>query len=274
MTQGFPEDFYTDAYSNQDEGDDNDAANFAAHTYTSFPTEALIQGCGVSNYDSAAPSVDVDSGLVRIVDSDVNGLSKTWPKGAFVYEVNAETDVSLTDGDVNHIYVEADRSTKDTASITVNTTGTKPSETSVKVDEVDTANDTTSEQWNLVASDGILTFPSKSAASTQATSLEDGTTVFDRSGGKHYAVVAGSLKPLGAFTDPDDDGIYTLPNSSDGIAVGSVSADDADIATLEATDVLNAPKHPTRSDVPDKEGIYRVEDVDGEGNFGIIAREI
>ena len=49
----------------------------------------------------------------------------------------------------------------------------------------------------------------------------------------------------------------------------SVTAD-----ALEATDVLNAPKYPTRSDVPDKEGIYRVADVDGEGNFGIIARDI
>ena len=44
--------------------------------------------------------------------------------------------------------------------------------------------------------------------------------------------------------------------------------------TLKATNVLTAPKYPTRSDVPDKEGIYRVDDVDGDGNFGIIAREL
>jgi len=51
-------------------------------------------------------------------------------------------------------------------------------------------------------------------------------------------------------------------------------ADSISVDTLEATDVLTAPKYPTRSDVPDKDGIYRVEDVDGDGNFGIIAREL
>jgi len=45
------------------------------------------------------------------------------------------------------------------------------------------------------------------------------------------------------------------------------------VPALEATDVLTAPKYATRSDVPDIEGIYRVDDVDGNGNFGIIARE-
>jgi len=49
---------------------------------------------------------------------------------------------------------------------------------------------------------------------------------------------------------------------------------DGTFGALEATDVLNAPKYPTRSDVPDKEGIYRVEDVDGTGRFGVIQREV
>jgi len=58
-------------------------------------------------------------------------------------------------------------------------------------------------------------------------------------------------------------------NRAPNITVNAIDAN-----TVDASDVITAPKYPTRADVPDKEGIYRVADVDGEGNFGIIAREI
>ena len=53
-----------------------------------------------------------------------------------------------------------------------------------------------------------------------------------------------------------------------------ISANAIDAAEVSATDRLDGPTYPTRSDVPDEDGFYAVEDVDGEGNFGVIYREV
>lgn len=43
---------------------------------------------------------------------------------------------------------------------------------------------------------------------------------------------------------------------------------------LRADQRLDGPTYATRNDVPDQSGFYAVEDVDGEGNFGVIYREV
>ena len=70
----------------------------------------------------------------------------------------------------------------------VNTTGDAPSEASLKLGEVDTANDAKSDQWYLAAEDGTLTFPDKAAADAASAALRVGTVVYDRAGNSHYYV--------------------------------------------------------------------------------------
>lgn len=188
-TQGFPQDFYTGAYDSSDKGDDNDAANFSAHNYTALPTDALIEGCAFT-VDYSTLTVDIDDGVVRITDSNVNGYNKTWGSGAFVYEISSATDVSLTDGTVNHVFVEADRSTNNTASYVVSDSDTPPSSSAIKIGEIDTTNDTKAERWNHLSDSGLLTFPDEAAIDAEDAQdrLSEGTNVFDRETGQQYVI--------------------------------------------------------------------------------------
>jgi hypothetical protein len=251
-------------------GDFNAAENFGALA-GDIDRNGIVSGLALSNYDSAAPSIDVAAGkTVHVVDSqtaeakldDGTTISEQRDQVQLVCHVDSQT-VSLTDGSVNELYLDPQPASDDSPQLVSVTSGSPPTD-AVKIGEVDASNDTISEQWNLIAPDGTLTYPDADAMTAAASDLEDGTVVYDRANEQHQGVVAGTAKPLSPWTDSDSDGIYTLPDDASG----------ASVATLEATDVLNAPKYPTRSDVPDREGIYRVEDVDGDGNFGIIAREI
>lgn len=199
MTKGFPEDQYTGAYSNVDEGDPNDAASFGAHNYSALPTAALTEGCTFT-VDYTNNVVDIASGSVRLVAQNLSGAnSTTWNNSVLFYELSSATGLALTDGDINHVYVEADLSSVDTANFVINTTGSAPSGPSHKLGEIDTtASQTKSEQWGLTTANGTLTYPSEAAAMTAAGSLPDGTIVYDRSTNTQYSV-NGSLLDTTAF---------------------------------------------------------------------------
>jgi len=222
---------------------DADAAENVGALAGAPPTDCIVQGLALSNYDAGTPAIDVDGGkTAHLLDTataewtldDGTQVSEQRDQVQVVCHLDARAGVALTDGDVNHLFVEPNWTSDDSPQLVVNTTGTPPSDDAVKAGEVDTANDTVSSQWNLVAPDGTLTYPDAAAASAAAASLQDGTVVYDRSGQSHSGVVAGSLKSLSPWTD--DDGIYTLPSGASGVSVGTVSADDAIIGNR---DVLN-----------------------------------
>lgn len=292
MTKGFPEDQYTGAYSNVDEGDPNDAASFGAHNYSALPTAALTEGCTFT-VDYTNNVVDIASGSVRLVAQNLSGANSTaWNNSVLFYELSSATGLALTDADINHVYVEADLSTADTANFVINTTGSAPSGPSYKLGEIDTtASQTKSEQWGLTAANGTLTYPSESAATTAAGSLADGTIVYDRSTNTQYAVNGTTLDTAafqawvtGNFVDETGDtmtgdldapsfsignntiaqsvaasGQVTLSNSS-GIVDTGLSATDATFNLAIGIDDPNADcKISGRLFWDDSAGTYKVE---------------
>lgn len=138
----------------------------------------LVEGGGFTP-DYTTPSVDVSSGEAFIVDQSLNvGYKVTW----------STTTVTLTDADVNHVYVDYDPST-DTTALTANTTGTAPNNTSLKIGEVDTSGDTYTDQWYLASDTGELTFPNEAAIDTaDADGLREGTITIDRKDDRTYMI--------------------------------------------------------------------------------------
>lgn len=207
--------------------DYGDAAHFGALAHTGL--EGVLTGCGVVSTDFTAPEVTIDGGVVRIIAESVDSrdhsndgtADTTWPEAVQVYRVE-QTTVALTDGATNEVWVQGDQTMADNASVVATTTGA-PAAPSMKIGEVDTAADTTSEQWRLVAADGTLTFPDKAAASSAAGELPNGTVVYTRDEEVHWSTLAGSLKRMRVWSDPDGDGVYQLPSDADGIDVGSVT---------------------------------------------------
>jgi len=182
----------------------------AARAYSSLPTAALLDGC-TFNVDYTVPEVTVSTGSVRLVDTNVNGGDQSWSTGAFIYEVDSQT-VSLTDETTNHIYIEVDRSADDTATIVVNTAGIRPSETSLKIGEVDTTNNTKSEQWSLLTTNGNLTFPQQSAVSSVKSRISDGTVLYARENSTYLFVSDDTVYRLSPWKITDGD-TYTLPET-------------------------------------------------------------
>lgn len=167
---------------------DADAAENVGALAGDIDRTGIVSGLALSNYDAATPSVDVASGkTVHVLDSalaewtldDGTQQSEQRDQVQLVCHLDAQT-TTLTDSDVNHLFVEPNWDTDDSPEIVTNTTGSAPSTDALKIGEVDTANDTVSGQWHLINPDGTLTFPDGNAASAALSSLPDGTPVYDR----------------------------------------------------------------------------------------------
>jgi|AntDeeMetagen134_2_1112570.scaffolds.fasta_scaffold10813_3 hypothetical protein len=174
-------------------GDAPDAANFAALAGTQTASSHLASGLGFT-VDYATPALDVDAGTAFIVAPSMETASpdidppETRQSAGVVVETDAKIALALTDGATNHVFLDANLGTDDAPEVVVNTTGDAPSEASLKLGEVDTANDAKSDQWYLAAEDGTLTFPDKAAADAASAALRVGTVVYDRAGNSHYYV--------------------------------------------------------------------------------------
>jgi hypothetical protein len=213
-------------------GDADAAENVGALAGTT-PVNHIVDGLALLNYDPTAPSVNVGAGKTAHVletataewtEDDGSQQSEPRDQVQVVAHLDSQT-VGLDDGAVNHLFVGPNWSTDDAPQLVANTTGDAPATAAVKIGEVDTATDTTSEQWRLIAADGTLTFPDKAAASSAASDLPNGTAVYGRSEEIHWSTLAGSLKRMGAWSDGDGDGVYQLPNASDGVDIGPASVD-------------------------------------------------
>ena len=138
----FPEDAGTGA----SEGDYDDAANFASLAHATGLKDYVVQGLNFT-LNAATPSLDISKGKAVVTDNAAQGNQSTETRDgvAFVAEMDARTGIGLTDGDVNHVFLQVDLSSDDTINIIVNTTGSSPSEPFVKLGTVDTSGDTVSE---------------------------------------------------------------------------------------------------------------------------------
>jgi len=213
-------------------GDFNAAENFGALA-GDIDRNGIVSGLALSNFDSAAPSIDVAGGkTVHVVDSqtaeaeldDGTTVSEQRDQVQLVCHVDSQS-VSLTDGTVNELYLDPQPSSDDSPQIESVTSGSPPAD-AVKIGEVDTSNDTVSGQWNKIEDDGTLSFPDADAANAALSSLPDGVGVIDRTNGVLIYDDKVSAATLEAdlsthATELDED--YTIPAGRGTVISGSLS---------------------------------------------------
>jgi len=171
-------------------GDLPDAAYFAFATGRA--RSGIINGLTFAA-DFTVPEVTVDPGKAVIDRGDMTTVhpnidpAETVSDAVAVVEIESQT-VALASGILNHIFLDANVANDDSGTVVANTTGAKPTTASLKIGEIDTSADTTSEGWNRIADDGTLTFPDSGAASDASSRLQEGTIVYERTGDTHFFV--------------------------------------------------------------------------------------
>jgi len=187
----FPQDSGTGAYP-ENEGDPNDAASFGSLVGATQTTSVIVRGLGFSNINYTNLTFDVDAGKAYLVGDGVTTATSGVARDEVgtVSGFDARTGQTLTDNTVNHIFAATDLSTNDAPYIEINTTDSSPSDPSVKIGEINTTDNTTSERWNLLSGDGTITFPTELAIDSQDGSgrLVVGTNVYDRSTNSQYVI--------------------------------------------------------------------------------------
>jgi hypothetical protein len=125
---------------------------------------------------------------------------------AIVCELDQKT-ASLTNSDINHVFVQANVNADDAPQIVANTTGDKPAPASVKIGEINTSVDTVSEGWNRIVGAGGLSFPDERAARREAAQLrlQPGTIAFDRDLNTQLFVPAADPSEVRTLATPTGD---------------------------------------------------------------------
>lgn len=90
-----------------------------------------------SSIDFGNNTVDYTQGELIIENSNNNQ--------AYFLSADARSGLSLTDSATNHVFVEYDPTTDDAITFTINTTGTAPTDPNLKIEEIDTSADTSTE---------------------------------------------------------------------------------------------------------------------------------
>jgi len=171
-------------------GDLPDAAYFAFATGRA--RSGIINGLTFSA-DFTVPEVTVDPGKAVINRGDMTTAHpiidppETVSDAVAVVEIESQT-VALASGTLNHIFLDANIANDDSGAVVTNTTGSKPTTASLKIGEIDTSADTTSEGWNRIADDGTLTYPDSTAATDASSRLQEGTIVYERASDTHFFV--------------------------------------------------------------------------------------
>jgi len=172
-------------------GDEPDAALFAALAGTAPGPGYIEDGLEFTNVDYSGLSFDVARGKAFVVlatmqtaSSDID-TKKTVDDAGEVVQFAGGTDYDLTDGAVNEVYLDARVGVDDSPQILVD-----PSSTAgmLKLGEIDTGADSSSEQWYLCGNGGTLTFPDEAALDEAAALLREGTIVYDRAANQTYSV--------------------------------------------------------------------------------------
>jgi hypothetical protein len=128
-------------------GDPDDAANFAEHLGRTNITDYVEYGLALQNIDYAALTFDVSEGKCFLLGDTETAAStgETRHRVDHVVHLDARAGLALTDGAVNHVFVDGNVGTNDSPTIVVNTTGAAPSDSSLKIGEIDTSADTATE---------------------------------------------------------------------------------------------------------------------------------
>lgn len=163
-------------------GDLPDAAFFSA--LIAAEVSGIISGLSLTP-DFAVPEVTIQSGVAVITTGGETTQhpniqpAETVQETSKIVDLDART-VALTDNAVNSIFVDVNVGTDDDPQVIATTTDTPPTPESLKIGEVDTSTNTTADQFNKLEADGVLSFPTATAASDALSSLPNGVVVLDR----------------------------------------------------------------------------------------------
>lgn len=141
----FPEDTGTDVSTDYEQP--SSAGLFGGLARQSALLDYVEAGLGFA-VASGEDTVDISSGLAfLLVDSsidvqlDVGGdYTGTWRSGmGLAVDVPEVTGLSLTSGDINHIFLAVDMAVGNGAQYVINTTNTQPADPYLKIGEIDTS---------------------------------------------------------------------------------------------------------------------------------------
>lgn len=219
----------------------------------------VAYGIGFTNVDYAAPETDISAGRAHLL---VDG------KYDATVIPDARSNVSLTDGDTNYVYLNIDFSSQDVVSYKVNTTGTEPSNgTSLLVGTIDTSADTADDSINR---DPVGSFREITG------DVAGGKTLSSLTGTNLSINGSGELESTGAMASISDSGSQILSSPGDidfgqNVSVtddgdGTVTVDVSDQATSDtrvnvSNDGTQVVSEPT--DVNFGQGLTASDDGDG-----------
>jgi len=169
-------------------GDPDDAANFAEHLGRSNITDYVEYGLELQNIDYGALTFDVSEGKAYLLGDTATAAStgETRHRVDHVVHLDARAGLALTDGAVNHVFVDGNIGTNDSPAIVVNTTGAAPSDSSLKIGEIDTSADTATElnrapegTFEVATINETLTIPRYATKSDIPTDMPEGSIAYD-----------------------------------------------------------------------------------------------
>jgi hypothetical protein len=140
-------------------GDARDAAFFASYGGAAVPVSGIVDGFDITSPDFTNLTVDVTRGKAVILSESKTTVSKridpnkTLDDAAHVVQFTGTTDITISNSTVNELFVDPRLNEVNDPRIVVNPTTTTEK---LKIGEVDTTNNTVSEQWNLIRADGTL----------------------------------------------------------------------------------------------------------------------
>lgn len=220
----WPEDEGTGAPVAEDEGDWASAAYHASMARARGATGYVDAGVGLS-YNPSDTTMDIGAGLVFIrytgsstVQLTSSSYDEPWDEElVFMVSVPAVSNLSLDADAVNEIYIAADPTGGDSARYRYGSSVTEPTDPHVKIGEIDTAAETTTE----LARRPVGEFASVETAELRGVEsltgpISSDTAITGFEGSYLFINASGSLSVAGTsmMTDVLDDGTETVSNTT------------------------------------------------------------
>jgi hypothetical protein len=214
-------------------GDEGDAAFFAFLAGTRPETDGIISGFEITDVDFVTDEVTVTRGKAVLTQDSMTSVAanvdpdKTVDDVVRAVQYPGRSEISVSSSGINELYLNPRFDQSNDPHIQVNPATTTDK---LKVGEVDTSAQTVSEQWNLIRSDGTLSYPDADAANTALQSLPTGVTVIDRSNG--VRITGGSIEADGFGADAAE----SIQDIVGGLVVGQ---NDADVSYDDSAEQLS-----------------------------------
>lgn len=287
----WPEDEGTGAPVAEDEGDWASAAYHASMARARGTAGYIDAGLGLS-YNPSDTTMDIGAGLAFIqylgsssVQLTSSSYDEPWDRDlVFMVSVPAVSNLQLDADAVNEVYIAADPTSGDSARYRYGSSVSEPSDPHVKIGEIDTSAETTTE----LARGPVGLYETLSTSEIQGEILAGDPAVTDLTGANLF-VNNGALSAANMRMDLLDDGTEIVSSTTDINFGTNLTVTDGSPPTVDATDSTTSSDivhddtqggddpdahHAQNHDNRDHEETYAVGDyeiqVDGTDGEGII----